>query len=72
MKVSYEDALAFACNSVSLDGKNLIIHYKATGFIEELRNRGFIVHTVDISEFIKFGGGLKCLTFQHYNGAVNV
>lgn len=63
IKLSYEDALGFACNSVSLDGKNLIAHYEAKGFIEDLRNRGFTVHTVDISEFIKFGGGLKCLTF---------
>lgn len=63
MPLSYEDALAFCCNSVSLDGKNLVVHYEASDFIQRLRDRGFVVHTVDISEFIKFGGGLKCLTF---------
>lgn len=33
IKLTYEDALQFACNSVSLDGTNLVIHYEAKNFI---------------------------------------
>jgi N-dimethylarginine dimethylaminohydrolase len=43
--------------------KEIVTHYEARRFIKELKNRGFKVHEIDISEFIKFGGGLKCLTF---------
>ncbi len=42
---------------------NIVVHQEAKGFIEILKNKGFNVHEVDVSEFIKFGGGLKCLTF---------
>lgn len=34
IKLTYEDALAFGCNSVSLDEKNLVVHYEAKNFIE--------------------------------------
>jgi N-dimethylarginine dimethylaminohydrolase len=65
LKLSYEDACAFALNSVVI-GNNIIVHHEAKGFIETMKKRDFIVHEVDVSEFIKFGGGLKCLSFQHY------
>lgn len=44
-------------------GKNVVVHYEAKNFISELESRGYRVHTVDVGEFMKFGGGLKCLTF---------
>ncbi len=62
LKVSFEEAKNFALNSVIV-GNNIVVHYEAKGFIEEMKDRGFNVYEVDVSEFIKFGGGLKCLTF---------
>lgn len=59
------DALNFALNSIVI-GKNIIIHESATRVHDLLEEKGFIIHKVNISEFIKFGGGIKCLTFQHY------
>ncbi|KAL4505140.1 hypothetical protein ABPG72_016207 [Tetrahymena utriculariae] len=63
--LTYKDAKEFSCNSTVI-GKHAIVHYEAENFIKLLQQRGFQIHTVDVSEFIKFGGGLKCLTFQHY------
>lgn len=63
--VSKNECIKFALNSVVF-GKDVVVHQEATEFISELRSRGYRVHTVDVSEFMKFGGGLKCLTFQHY------
>lgn len=60
--LGYRDAKEFALNSIAI-GKNIIVHFEAENFISILKKKGFSVHTVDISEFIKFGGGLKCLTF---------
>jgi N-dimethylarginine dimethylaminohydrolase len=65
IELNETDAEAFALNSVSIDN-NIVVHYEAQNFINLLKSRSFNVHTVDISEFIKFGGGLKCLSFQHY------
>ena len=33
---------------------------------DDLRRRGFEVREIDVSEFVKLGGGIKCLTLQHY------
>jgi len=33
---------------------------------DELRARGFRVREFDVSEFLKLGGGIKCLTLQHH------
>ncbi|KRW99009.1 hypothetical protein PPERSA_11610 [Pseudocohnilembus persalinus] len=66
LEIQEEDALGFGCNSISLDGKNLIMHYQAQNLIQHLLNQGLNVYQVDISEFIKLGGGLKCLTYQQY------
>ena len=60
-----QDAESFALNSVSI-GNDIIIHHAAENFISLLEKRSFKIHPIDISEFIKFGGGLKCLSFQHY------
>jgi len=62
MHLTYKDAKEFALNSTVI-GKHVIVHYEAENFIHKLQEKGFTVHPVDVSEFIKFGGGLKCLTF---------
>jgi N-dimethylarginine dimethylaminohydrolase len=65
IELSHQDSLDFAPNSIAL-GNDLIVHYQAKNIIQKFRDRGFTVHDIDVSEFIKFGGGLKCLTLQHY------
>lgn len=64
--VTKRDAHAFACNSVMWGG----VVFGHTGVLDlwpELRARGIEVREFDLSEFKKLGGGLKCLTLQHYD-----
>ena len=56
-----EDALAFGLNSVS-DGRHVFISPGATDLAERLAHRGYIPVPVDLSEFRKAGGGIKCCT----------
>jgi N-dimethylarginine dimethylaminohydrolase len=65
IELNLQDAEEFAANSIAI-GKDIIVHKGAKNFSNILENKGFTVHPVDMSEFLKFGGGLKCLTFQHY------
>lgn len=58
-------ALSFALNSIVI-GDHVIMHKDAIYLGDILGERGYAVYYMDISEFIKFGGGIKCLTFQHY------
>lgn len=61
IKVSEKDAESFGLNMFS-DGKNVVVAEQAKDFQEQLADRGYVVHTVDVSEFKKSGGGIKCLT----------
>lgn len=56
-----DDALAFGLNSVS-DGRHVFIAPQATGLIGRLTDRGYVPVPVDLSEFHKAGGGIKCCT----------
>ncbi|MFE7312744.1 dimethylargininase [Streptomyces sp. NPDC057555] len=56
-----DDALAFGLNSVS-DGRHVFIAPQATGLIDQLTARGYVPVPVDLSEFHKAGGGIKCCT----------
>lgn len=63
--VSERDARQFACNAV-VSGDVVFAHKGPTEIWSELRKRGFDVREFDVSEFVKLGGGIKCLTLQHY------
>ncbi|HLT10342.1 MAG TPA: amidinotransferase, partial [Micromonosporaceae bacterium] len=54
-----EDALAFGLNLVS-DGLNVVLHAEATGFAKRLADLGYQPVLVDLGEFKKGGGGVKC------------
>ncbi|MEV6960643.1 dimethylargininase [Streptomyces sp. NPDC051207] len=56
-----EDAMAFGLNSVS-DGRHVFVSPGATALIAELAERGYVPVPVDLSEFRKAGGGIKCCT----------
>jgi N-dimethylarginine dimethylaminohydrolase len=57
------DAGVLGMNAVS-DGYHVILTEKATGFIEQLRERGFAPIGVDLSELFKGGGSVKCCTLE--------
>ena len=61
IEVGETDAQAFGLN-MFCDGENAVVAVQAQDFIGQLKNRGYNVYPVDISEFKKSGGGIKCLT----------
>ncbi|GGW27791.1 dimethylargininase [Streptomyces griseoloalbus] len=56
-----EDAMAFGLNSVS-DGRHVFVSPGATALTARLADRGYVPVPVDLSEFHKAGGGIKCCT----------
>lgn len=56
-----EDAMAFGLNSVS-DGRHVFVAPRAVGLIAQLSRHGYVPVPVDLSEFHKAGGGIKCCT----------
>ncbi|MEU6117136.1 dimethylargininase [Streptomyces sp. NPDC047117] len=56
-----EDAMAFGLNSVS-DGCHVFVAPQAEGLVEQLARHGYVPVPVDLSEFHKAGGGIKCCT----------
>jgi N-dimethylarginine dimethylaminohydrolase len=61
LTVPEEDARKFACNAV-LIGDNIIIPKGCNETRDILTHNYYIVHEVEMSEFIKAGGACKCLT----------
>lgn len=59
--VSREDARRFGCNSIAI-GQQVVMNAGCAQLARELEERGYNVHQVDLSEFIKAGGSAKCLT----------
>lgn len=57
-----KDALAYACNSLCVNGTVLAPKGLSEGLLEGLRRRGFAVEELDLEElFGKGGGGPRCL-----------
>lgn len=63
IEVSDDDAILFACNSVSI-GDNLFTSFMSGELAGLLNSIGIYVHYCDVSEFLKSGGGVKCLTLE--------
>lgn len=61
--VGEREAEAFALNAVS-DGRNVMVNSKATHFMAQLRDRGYVPIGIDMSELIKGGGSVKCCTLE--------
>ena len=58
--VSEEDARGFALNAIVV-GRNLVVNYCSKELEAELEARGFNVIVCNASEFVKSGGGTRCL-----------
>jgi N-dimethylarginine dimethylaminohydrolase len=58
-----DDAIVLGLNAVS-DGHNALLPTAATSLAARVRERGFRVTTLDLSEFLKSGGGIKCCTLE--------
>ena len=57
------DAGNFACNAVNIENK--IIVNAASAYLKgQLKQKGFDVIVIELSEFIKAGGSAKCLTLK--------
>jgi len=54
-------ACAFACNVTAL-GTDVVAAAGAEPLRRTLARAGFMLHPVDVSEFLKAGGGVRCLT----------
>ncbi len=61
--VEEEDALKFCCNAVDLDG-HVFMNDASEGLKSQLRDAGFTPVITPLSEFMKAGGGAKCLTLK--------
>ena len=63
LEVGEADALAFACNAVSL-GRHVILNHASEALQSMLRRAGFTPILTPLSEFLKSGGAAKCLTLK--------
>mgnify|MGYP001596317751 CR=1 FL=1 len=65
IEINEYDALKFFCNSVSID--NLLVT-STKGYtsksLSAIKKLGYIIKSVDLSEFKKSGGGARCLTLS--------
>ena len=63
IEVEAAEASTFSCNAVVV-GLDVILNDQAPGLSRSLVDRGFKVHPVRLTEFIKSGGSAKCLTLR--------
>ena len=63
IEVKDEDAEVLGLNAVS-DGRHVVLPAQARSLAAQLAARGFEPVSVDMSEFLKAGGGPKCCTLE--------
>lgn len=63
LEVSEADAVRFACNAVNV-GRNIVLNQASPELKERLKGAGFELHETPLTEFLKSGGGAKCLTLR--------
>ena len=63
LRLSEEDAFSFACNSVCIDS-NLLLYKRSDVFTDELKKYGIKIVSMDISEFMKSGGSVRCMVLD--------
>ncbi len=63
LECSETEALSFGLNLVS-DGLNVVLPREAASLAERLEERGYRPVPVDLTEFVKGGGSVKCCTAE--------
>ncbi len=63
LPVSEADAVRFACNAVNV-GKHVVVNQVSPELRGRLEAAGFEVRETPLNEFMKSGGGAKCLTLR--------
>ena len=63
MVVTKEDAALYACNAVDLEG-HIFFNDASETLQDKLRKIGFTPVIVPVGEFLRAGGGTKCLTLK--------
>jgi len=63
IEVSAEEAVSFSCNAVVV-GRSVALNVGAPKLARSLREAGYAVYPLELTEFIKAGGSAKCLTFR--------
>ncbi len=61
IKIDRKDAEQFACNGITV-GNTFLTGMISSGLIDAIERLGYRAHTLELGEFHKAGGGLKCLT----------
>ena len=61
--VNDEDAQRFGCNAICV-GDHVVVSAGCSRLISDLTGRGYTVHSVNLSEYLKSGGAAKCLTLR--------
>ncbi|HVE80538.1 MAG TPA: arginine deiminase family protein [Candidatus Dormibacteraeota bacterium] len=67
IEASPSDSAAFGLNAVS-DGGSIVMSAAAEGLIRRLKSEGYNPIGIDVSEFRKSGGGVKCCTLELHHG----
>jgi N-dimethylarginine dimethylaminohydrolase len=60
-----EDAEVLGLNAIS-DGRNVVLPEQAVGLAAQIAEKGFEPVGLDMSEFLKAGGGPKCCTLEFH------
>jgi len=63
IRCSEDDARALGLNAVS-DGQHVVLPAAATSLAASLRDRGYTPVPVELGEFMKSGGSVKCCTME--------
>ncbi|MBI4191688.1 MAG: amidinotransferase [Betaproteobacteria bacterium] len=64
ISVSEADATRFVCNAITIGGAVVMQTGGSARLQRQLARRGFRLHPVDLSEFLKAGGSAKCLVLR--------
>jgi N-dimethylarginine dimethylaminohydrolase len=64
------DAGNFACNAVNI-GDQVFLNKASEALQASLKQAGFTVHEIEVSEFLKAGGSCKCLTLKLHEPVCN-
>ena len=63
--VQESEAMVLGLNAVS-DGRHVVLPSQAQRFAEQLERHGYLPVPVDLSEFLKSGGSVKCCTMERH------